>query len=156
MLDVVVVLESGPDLKVLAKKGHGRIHPRHPRPRLRQPFHPHADEADRSVCPSCSTISRSEDLMRFRVVNDDAPANVFVYDVEKKRVKQLTDNLNPEINRADLFTDGHVQLIPPDRIIQHVTCVNPFLRRILRTCCPSPCLPLFDPAAMRDPHKHWV
>ncbi len=58
--------------------------------------------------------------MRFRVVNDDAPANVFVYDVEKKRVKQLTDNLNPEINRADLFTDGHVQLIPPDRIIQHV------------------------------------
>jgi protease II len=47
-------------------------------------------------------FSRSEKLMRFYLVSDKAPSNLFVYNIEAGTVKQLTDNLNPEIDPNDL------------------------------------------------------
>ena len=47
-------------------------------------------------------FSRSEKLMRFYLVNDDAPANLFLYNLESGGLKQLTDNLNPEIHAENL------------------------------------------------------
>ena len=48
------------------------------------------------------SFSRSEKLMRFSVVGDNMPSNIFLYDLEAAEVTQLTDNLNPEINPDDL------------------------------------------------------
>ena len=49
-------------------------------------------------------FSRSGKLMRFYLVNDDAPANLFVYNLEAGDLKQLTDNLNPEIHAGHLVS----------------------------------------------------
>ena len=48
------------------------------------------------------SFSPSEKLMRFSVASDNMPSNIFLYDIEAGEVKQLTDNLNPEISAADL------------------------------------------------------
>jgi len=47
-------------------------------------------------------FSRSEKQMRFYLINDDAPSNLFVYDPGTGEMKQLTDNLNPEIHPEHL------------------------------------------------------
>lgn len=47
-------------------------------------------------------FSKSGKLMRFYLVNDDAPANLFIYNLETGNLKQLTDNLNPEIHAGHL------------------------------------------------------
>jgi dipeptidyl aminopeptidase/acylaminoacyl peptidase len=47
-------------------------------------------------------FSRSEKLLRFYLISDNAPANLYLYDIENKDLKVLTDNLNPEINADDL------------------------------------------------------
>ena len=47
-------------------------------------------------------FSKSEKLMRFYIINDNAPSNLFVYNIESGEVKQLTDNLNPEIHAGHL------------------------------------------------------
>lgn len=47
-------------------------------------------------------ISRSEKLMSFYFTGDNSPGNLYVYDFATRQVRKLTDNLNPEINAADL------------------------------------------------------
>jgi dipeptidyl aminopeptidase/acylaminoacyl peptidase len=47
-------------------------------------------------------ISPSEKLMAFYLSGDRSPSNLYVYDFVTKKVTQLTDTLNPEINPADL------------------------------------------------------
>ncbi|MBT33072.1 MAG: S9 family peptidase [Thalassobius sp.] len=47
-------------------------------------------------------ISESENLMSFYVSSSKSPSNLFVYDFETKKVKQLTNTMNPEINPDDL------------------------------------------------------
>lgn len=49
-------------------------------------------------------FSRSENLLRFYLVSDDAPANLYLYNIETKELKVLTDNLNPEIDAKDLVS----------------------------------------------------
>ena len=49
-----------------------------------------------------ASFSRSEKLLRFYLVSDNAPANLYLYNIETKELKVLTDNLNPEINADDL------------------------------------------------------
>jgi dipeptidyl aminopeptidase/acylaminoacyl peptidase len=48
------------------------------------------------------SFSRSEKLMRFHLINDNSPSNLFVYDRATGEVRQLTDNLNPEIQADHL------------------------------------------------------
>ena len=48
-------------------------------------------------------FSRSEKIMRFYSVSDNAPSNLFVYNFETGELKQLTDTLNPEIDPNDLI-----------------------------------------------------
>ncbi len=48
------------------------------------------------------TISPSERLMAFYLDGDRSPSNLYVYDFASKKVTQLTDSLNPEIDPADL------------------------------------------------------
>ncbi|MFH1965697.1 MAG: S9 family peptidase [Acidobacteriota bacterium] len=55
-------------------------------------------------------FSRSEKLMRFYLVNDDAPANLFLYNLETGDLKQLTDNLNPEIQAGHLVSSELVTM----------------------------------------------
>jgi dipeptidyl aminopeptidase/acylaminoacyl peptidase len=55
-------------------------------------------------------FSKSEKLMRFYLVNDDAPANLFLYNQETGEVKQLTDNLNPEIHGGNLVKSELVSM----------------------------------------------
>lgn len=43
-----------------------------------------------------------EKKMRMTVSSSDAPTNFFTYDLETKNLKQLTNTLNPEIERNDL------------------------------------------------------
>lgn len=47
-------------------------------------------------------ISDSETKMCFYLSSSNNPANLYLYDFESGRVRQLTNNLNPEINPADL------------------------------------------------------
>ncbi len=56
------------------------------------------------------SFSRSEKLMRFYLVNDDAPANLFLYNLETGDLKQLTDNLNPEIQAGHLVSSELVTM----------------------------------------------
>ena len=51
---------------------------------------------------SSVSISRSEKLMTFYVNGSRSPNNLFVYDLETKEYRQLTDVMNPEIDPADL------------------------------------------------------
>lgn len=59
-------------------------------------------------------FSMSEKLMRFFVVDDNNPSNLFVYNLESGEVKQLTDNLNPEINPAHLVEAELIELTARD------------------------------------------
>ena len=47
-------------------------------------------------------ISRDEQTMRLTAASSKTPSDIYVYDFETKEYKQLTDNLNPEINPSDL------------------------------------------------------
>ncbi|NJN42281.1 MAG: S9 family peptidase [Flammeovirgaceae bacterium] len=47
-------------------------------------------------------ISDSEKLMTFYVSTSKSPSNLYLYNFETQNIKQLTDNLNPEINPDDL------------------------------------------------------
>jgi dipeptidyl aminopeptidase/acylaminoacyl peptidase len=47
-------------------------------------------------------ISRSEKLMTFYFNGSRSPSNLYVYDFASKKVRKLTDSLNPEIDPADL------------------------------------------------------
>ena len=49
-------------------------------------------------------FSRSEKWMRFYLVSDASPRNLFVYNLETKELKRLTDNLNPEIHGEHLVS----------------------------------------------------
>ena len=50
------------------------------------------------------SISESEKLMRLRVGSSKAPGNIYVYNIETKDLKKLTETLNPEINPDDLVS----------------------------------------------------
>jgi len=47
-------------------------------------------------------ISPSEDLMSFYVGSSRSPSNLFVYDFKTAEYRQLTENLNPEIDENEL------------------------------------------------------
>lgn len=53
------------------------------------------------------SISDSENLMTFYVSTSKSPSNLYLYNFETKEIKQLTDNLNPEIDSNDLV-EGQV------------------------------------------------
>lgn len=55
-------------------------------------------------------FSRSGKLMRFYLVNDDTPANLFLYSLASGDLKQLTDNLNPEIHSGHLVSSELVSM----------------------------------------------
>lgn len=48
------------------------------------------------------SISKSEKLMKFAVVSSKAPSNIFIFDLESGKFRQLTNTLSPEINPDDL------------------------------------------------------
>jgi len=52
-------------------------------------------------------ISKSEELMAFYVNGSRSPDNLFVYNFNTKKYRQLTDTMNPEIN-ADNLVDGQI------------------------------------------------
>jgi len=52
-------------------------------------------------------ISDSENLMSFYVSSSKSSSNLFVYNFKSKKLEQLTDTMNPEINQDDLV-DGKV------------------------------------------------
>lgn len=54
-------------------------------------------------------FSPSEKLMLFFLVSDTVPSNIFLFDIEANRIKQLTDTLNPEIDPDDLVTNQFVR-----------------------------------------------
>jgi len=49
-------------------------------------------------------ISRDEKMMSFYVGSSSSPSNLYVYNLETKEYKQLTNTLNDAINRDDLVT----------------------------------------------------
>jgi dipeptidyl aminopeptidase/acylaminoacyl peptidase len=51
---------------------------------------------------SSVSISKSENLVRLTVSTSASPNNIYVYDLVAKRLKKLTNALNPEINPDDL------------------------------------------------------
>ncbi|NOQ92529.1 MAG: prolyl oligopeptidase family serine peptidase, partial [Flavobacteriaceae bacterium] len=50
------------------------------------------------------SISDSEKLMRLTVGTSKSPNNIYVYNFETKKLKQLTNTLNPELNLDDLVS----------------------------------------------------
>lgn len=48
--------------------------------------------------------SRSENLMAFFVGGSNSPSNLYIYNVDSKEYKQLSNTLNKEINPTDLVT----------------------------------------------------
>lgn len=48
------------------------------------------------------SISDSETKMRLTVTTSRAPSNIYVYDLESKELKKLTETLNPEMNSEHL------------------------------------------------------
>jgi len=48
------------------------------------------------------SISKSEKNVRLTVGASTSPSNIYVYNLETKKLKKLTNTLNPEINEADL------------------------------------------------------
>lgn len=60
------------------------------------------------------SFSRSENLMRFYVIDDRMPSNLFVYNIENKEAKRLTNNLNPEIEPANLVDAEFVEMTARD------------------------------------------
>jgi len=53
-------------------------------------------------------ISDSEKKMVFSIQAAKQPSNLYVYDIATSTCKQLTDNLNPEINTDDLVEPEHI------------------------------------------------
>ena len=47
--------------------------------------------------------------MRFYLISNAAPSNLYLYNLETKELKQLTDNLNPEIDKSHLVTSELVR-----------------------------------------------
>ncbi|MFC1573092.1 alpha/beta fold hydrolase [Candidatus Eisenbacteria bacterium] len=47
-------------------------------------------------------FSKSEKLMRFSVNDSRSPNDIYVYDLETRQYRKLTDSMNPEIDRNDL------------------------------------------------------
>lgn len=47
-------------------------------------------------------ISDSENLMTLYAGSSDSPSNLYLYNIDSKELKQLTNTLNPEINGEDL------------------------------------------------------
>lgn len=68
------------------------------------------------------TISRSEKLMTMSVNGSTSPSNLFVYNLETGESRQLTNTMNPEIDRADLVeakvvNDPRVLKVESDEIV---------------------------------------
>ncbi len=51
---------------------------------------------------SSVSISRDEEMMRFYVGSSATPSDLYVYDLNDGAMTQLTDVMNPEIERTDL------------------------------------------------------
>ncbi len=62
-------------------------------------------------------FSHSEKLMKVNVSSDTMPRNLFLYDLERGEVTQLTDTLNPEIARDDLVTSEVVRFEARDGMV---------------------------------------
>jgi dipeptidyl aminopeptidase/acylaminoacyl peptidase len=63
---------------------------------------------------SSVNISPSETKIRFQVLADNMPSDMFVYNMEDNTVKKLTDNLNPEINPAHLVKSELIEMTARD------------------------------------------
>jgi dipeptidyl aminopeptidase/acylaminoacyl peptidase len=59
-------------------------------------------------------FSNSERLMKFTLSSDTTPGNLFLYNLETKLLKQLTDTLNPEIDPGDLVASEVVRFTARD------------------------------------------
>jgi dipeptidyl aminopeptidase/acylaminoacyl peptidase len=59
-------------------------------------------------------ISRSESKMKFSVSSDSMPANLYLYEFGSDGSKQLTDNLNPEVDTNDLVESAIVRFTARD------------------------------------------
>jgi len=59
-------------------------------------------------------FSNSEKLMKFTLSSDTMPGNLFLYNLETGELKQLTDTLNPEIDRDDLVVSRVVRFTARD------------------------------------------
>jgi dipeptidyl aminopeptidase/acylaminoacyl peptidase len=64
--------------------------------------------------PSGVLFSRSEKWMRFHLINDNAPSNLFVFNLETGELRQLTDNLNAEIHPSHLVGAQLIELTARD------------------------------------------
>ncbi len=53
---------------------------------------------------SSVSISKSEQAIRLTVSTSTSPSNIYTYNLQSKKLKQLTNTLNPEINEEDLVT----------------------------------------------------
>jgi dipeptidyl aminopeptidase/acylaminoacyl peptidase len=62
-------------------------------------------------------FSHSEKLMKLTVSSDTMPGNMFLFDLETMDVRQLTDTLNPEINRNDLVASTVVRFTARDGMV---------------------------------------
>jgi dipeptidyl aminopeptidase/acylaminoacyl peptidase len=51
---------------------------------------------------SSVSISKSEKLIRLTVSTSASPSNIYVYNLESKKLNKLTNTLNPEIDQQDL------------------------------------------------------
>jgi dipeptidyl aminopeptidase/acylaminoacyl peptidase len=68
-------------------------------------------------------ISRSEKLMTFYFNGSRSPSNLYVYDFATKKVRKLTESLNPEIDPADLVESKVIRTVVDGRIPS--ICTNP-------------------------------
>lgn len=62
-------------------------------------------------------FSKSEKLMRFYMVSDRSPSNLFIYEIGSDEIRQLTDNLNPEINPDHLVESEPVRYEARDGLL---------------------------------------
>lgn len=62
-------------------------------------------------------ISRTESRMTFTVSSDTMPANLFLWEIGSDASRQLTDNLNPEVDTADLVESDIVRFTARDGMV---------------------------------------
>lgn len=61
-------------------------------------------------------MSRTEDLILFSICSDTSPTNFYLYNLEKKKYKKLTNSLSPEINGEDLVSSSAIRYRATDGV----------------------------------------
>lgn len=70
------------------------------------------DFSEQSI--TAAAVSQSGRRMAFYVSGDRSPGNIYVYEFERETTAQLTDNLSPEIDPADLVESEVVNFVSFD------------------------------------------